>query len=978
MQKQSLLSRSIRTILFAGVSSAFFAVPAFAQDQQQESADELELVEERIQKEGIDDKEAAERIQVTGSRIARPELSQATPILVIGEDEIERAGTPDLGSILAELPAIGATDTVIGNRGSNFSAGVSSADLRRLGAARTLVLVNGKRHVAGQPGSSQVDLSSIPSSLIQRVEVVTGGASAIYGSDAVSGVVNVILKDNYEGLELSATGSTSTEGVGAGSHQFTILGGGDFMNGRGNATFFMTQTRLEETLENDIRQFERWGTVLNPDNTGRLDGIPDRLFVRNVGSEMINRFGVINPFGSGTRYTFGANGDPILQQNRDLTNSFAFGNFPGGCDTCFFGQDYVNYQPELRRETIGSTFNFSLTDSAELYGDFKYSRADISQQFQPSFRFGNIFIDVANNAFLDEGLRQELLANGQSFVRMAKFFDEWGNRSADNERQTFRVVSGVKGDVGIGSSVVDYDLYYSYGETSNVRNTLNSIIPGNFAAAVNSVIDPTTGEAVCADPSQASVNPEDCVAYNPFGFRQASQEAIDYVSADVTRTDTITQEYVGASFVTDSRGLVELPGGYIGVAFGFEYREETSETITDEFTRRGLTANAATPNEFGSYDVSEAFVEVNLPILADVAFAKELSVDAAFRKADYSHAGSVDAWKVGAIYSPFEDIRFRGTVGKAVRAPNIAEAFSPRSPGFAQVSDPCDADNINQNPNRAANCAALGVPEGFQANDNVSIQLISGGNPDLDPEESDSITLGMVYTPSYIENFSVTVDLYDIEISDAITFIQAQTVVNNCVDAVGGPSDTFCDQVSRDPSTNDITLVESGYLNASGLNTRGVEVDINYWTDLARFDLPGRLQTNLFINHLLELEFFEFQTQPDLNNDERGEVGDPEWQARFSLTYRLDDLRANWSARYIDRSALFDVTERLEAYENVSPNYVGSIVTHDLSADYHISDNFSINAGIRNVFDQTPPGYVGNPLYDLVGRRFFAGIKYMF
>lgn len=964
MNEQSLLARSIRTILFAGVSSAFFAVPAIGQEQQVNKEAEAE--------------EEVERIEVTGSRIARPELAQAAPLLSLGEEDIERFGTPDLGSILAELPAIGATDTVIGNRESNASAGVSSADLRRLGAARTLVLVNGKRHVAGQPGSAQVDLSSIPSSMIKRVEVVTGGASAIYGSDAVSGVVNVILKDDYEGLEFSATGSGSTEGVGAKSHQFTILGGGDFMNGRGNATFFMTQTRLQQTMENDIRQFERWGTILNPEDTGRLDGIPDRLFVRNVGSEMINRFGVINPFGGGPRYTFQPDGNPILQQERDGTNSFAFGSFPDGCDTCFFGQDYVNYQPDVRRETVGSTFNFDFNDYAQFYGDFKYSRADVEQQFQPSFRFGNITIDVANNAFIDEALRQELLDNGQSFVSMAKFFDEWGNRSADNERQTFRVVSGVKGAVPLGSTFLDYDFYYSYGETSNKRQTLNSLIPGNFAAAVNSVVDPETGEAVCADPSQADVNPQNCVAYNPFGFGQASQEAIDYVSADVTREDKITQEYLGASFVTDTTGMFELQGGPVDVAFGFEYREETSTTITDEFTRRGLTQNAATPNEYGEYDVSEFFAEVNLPILRDLDFAKELSIDAAFRTADYSHAGTADAWKVGLVYRPIDDVRLRGTLGQAVRAPNITEAFSPQSPGFANVSDPCDADNINQNPNRAANCQALGVPEGFQANDNVSIELISGGNPDLAPEESDSMTFGIVYTPSFLENFSITADLYDIEISDAITFIGAQTVVNNCVDSEGGPSGTFCSQVDRDEQTNDITQVRSGYLNAAALNTRGVEVDINYRTELEQYNLPGSLSANLFINHLIELESFEFQDQPELNNDEVGEVGDPEWQARMSLTYRLDDVSVNWSSRYLDRSALFDVTERLEAYENVSPNYVGSIVTHDVSASYYFSENFNVNAGIRNVFDKLPPGYTGNPLYDLVGRRAYAGVQYTF
>ena len=282
-----------------------------------------------------------ERISVTGSRIARTELSQPTPVIVLDAKDIAKFGSPDLGSILSELPAIGSTDTLIGNNNSNAAAGTSSADLRRLGSARTLVLIDGKRHVAGTPGESTVDLSTIPAALIERVEIITGGASAIYGSDAVSGVINVILKKDFEGFTANLTGTKSTEGVNERNHTFNILAGTDFADGRGNVTFFTGIERTGEVMSADIRQFEGWGTVVNPADTGEDDGIPDRLRKRNVSSEMIHANGVINPFGGAAgRYVFDASGNPVVQTDREFTNSFAFGNFPDGCQYCFNGEDY--------------------------------------------------------------------------------------------------------------------------------------------------------------------------------------------------------------------------------------------------------------------------------------------------------------------------------------------------------------------------------------------------------------------------------------------------------------------------------------------------------------------------------------------------------------------------------------------------------------------------------------------------------------
>ena len=967
MYNNSKVAKAIRlAMMFGAAATASISTSTFA-----EEADEVKQVE---------------RISVTGSRIKRAELSSPSPTLTIQAQELIRMGNPDLGSMLAELPALGATSTIIGNNNSNSSAGLSSVDLRRLGTKRTLVLVNGKRHVAGSPGSSQVDLSTIPAALIERVEVITGGASAIYGSDAVSGVVNVILKDDFEGIEFNLTGGNSTESVGNENYTFSVLGGGDIADGRGNVTFFAGIEDTTEVMSAAVRQWDNWGTVVNPDNDGEEDGVFDRLRRRNVGSEMINQFGVLNPFDDASRLTFDANGNRQDACERDLTNSFAFGELEEGCGTTgFFGEQYENYIPGVQRTTVGSTFNYEITENIQFFSDFKFTRAEVQQQFQPSFRFGGVFIDVEDNAFLSDDVRAELGGTGD--VELSKFFGEFGNRSAKNTRDLFRVVGGIEGSFELGDTDLDYELFYIYGETNNERVGENDLIPGNLLAGLDSVIDPDTGNAVCrsqlasaqgddySDP--ATVDAGSCVAYNPFGFAQASPEALDWVSVDVTRTDQIKQEVVGGSIAGDTSAFFKLQGGAIGFAAGVEYRTESSSTVTDELTKSGATTNAATPDEFGEYDVLETFVEVSFPILQDMFLAQELSLDAAYRSSDYSHAGNVDAWKVGMVYAPIEDLRFRGTYGVAVRAPNITEAFSPLSPGFARVSDPCDDDNILDDPDRVANCAALGIPAGFQANDNVSVDTFSGGNDSLTPEESTSLTLGTVWTPSYLENFSVTLDFYDIEIEDAIIEVASQDIADNCVDATGGPDAAYCSQIDRNES-NDISLVRSGFLNASAYNTAGLDVEMRYQFGLEGFELPGDVNLSLFVNKLLELERFEFQDRPDEINDEKGEVGDPEWQARISATYTLDDLSVTWQSRYIDRSVTYDVSPGGGSPEDLENGYVSSMTTHDLSFNYIVNDHLKINGGIRNLLDKLPQGWTNNPLYDLVGRRAYAGITVNF
>jgi len=924
-----------------------------------------------------------EEVVTTGTRILRPEFSQPTPVVSLGAEEISRFATPDLGSILGELPSIATTGTLSGNAigvagaGDGELAGTSSPDLRSLGLARTLTLVNGKRQVSAVAGSAQVDLSTIPTALVERVDLVTGGASAIYGSDAVSGVVNVILKDDFEGYSIDVNASDSLESVNGRNLNASLVAGFNFSEGRGNVTFFADVTDTETTVQSDIRQFQDFGTIVNPDDTGEEDGIPDRLVVANVGSELISRTGVINPFGGGIgRFTFNDAGVPVLQQERDGTNSFAFGSFANGCDTCFFLSDFRTFIPEVERNTIGTNFKYDFSDRFTGYGSVRYVDSDIVQLAQPIFRFGNVQINVADNAFLDNGLRQQLLDGGQTTVTFAKFLDELGARSATNSRELLQYNLGVKGDFNFGPSEVDFDVSFSSGETENLRVTPSELIEDNFAAALDSVIDPATGQAVCRSLTAGSVNPQNCVPFNPFGFAQSSQASRDFVSADVMRFDEITQDVFSATFVTDSSAYFSLPGGPIGIASGFEYREETATTTTDALTQSDLTTNAATPDNFGEFDVTEFFTEISLPLIKDVPFVHELTIGGAFRTADYSHAGDADAWKLDFLFAPVESLRFRGTIGEAVRAPNISEAFDAQSPGFANINDPCDADNIGDDPDRAGNCAALGIPTGFQANDNVSIDILSGGNPDLISEEAESFTIGFILQPTGIPGLSLTLDYYDIEITDSIINVAAQDILDNCVDSSSGLDAGFCSQVDRDPITQDVSLVRSGFLNAAAFDTEGFELNVEYRDiELESFGLPGTLDLSLLVNRVEELNEFEFQDRPDEIDVEVGEIGDPETQYRFNATYRLGDFNATWTSRFVDRSFLLDISPTGDIEEDQSPAFVASLTTHDLTANYLINDTFSVYGGIRNIFDDVPAGNINNAIYDLVGRRAFFGVR---
>jgi outer membrane receptor protein involved in Fe transport len=934
-----------------------------------------------------DEASSVEDVVVTGSRIPRPNLEQPTPVATISNEAIQTSGTQDLGSIIAELPALSSNSTVRGNSDSfGDSGGLNFPDLRSLGSARTLTLVDGKRHVGGDAGNAAVDLNSIPAALVERVEVITGGASAIYGSDAVSGVVNIILKDDYEGAEFTAQGGISEDGDG-GNYSANAVFGRNFLDNRLNITASLFYDHSDQVLASDIGALRDIGSIVNPEDTGPNDGIPDRILVPNVLSDMLDENGVILDWFSAAPITaFLNDGTPVPQQPRLGDNSFAFGSF-ADCPTCVALEDYVVLQPETDRYGTNIRLRYDLTDNITAYFDGKYVQSQILDFVQPSFTFGEYYIEP-DNAFITPAIAAVV---GGRDITFGRFNNDIGPRINDITRETYRAVAGVRGTFETGFADIGWDLSYNYGETQNEFVSRNGIIPGNYAAAIDSV-RMADGTIQCRSqtpgPDQTD---EACVPFNPFG-QQNSQAAIDYVNYEATRTHTITQEVITGVFNFDTSKFFSLQGGPLGFAGGFEYRKETSENINDPLVISGITENAPQPDAFGEFDVTEGFVEFNAPLLADLPFAYRLSIDGAYRYADYSTVGGAEAWKVGGIYAPVRDISFRGTYSRAVRAPNITEAFLPATAGFFSVTDPCDVDNIDADPDRTANCAADGIPAGFVANTNVSIEGVSSGNPNLDAEEAESFTYGVVLQPRWLPGVSFTADYYDIQIDNAIAQIGAQDIIDNCYDASGGLDGNFCSLFTRGADQN-IDGVTTTFVNAAALTTKGWdfeltgtrELDPSNWSYLA-----GRVSASITANYLEELNFFAFADRPDEIDVEAGEVGDPEWSYKSRITWDNGTWAVTGETRYEGRAARYDVTPTpgVNTAESIMPNSVGAQLYHDLVVRYRINDglwavsNVELFGGINNITDQDIPfGLTGNGTsssYELYGRQFFGGIRARF
>jgi outer membrane receptor protein involved in Fe transport len=911
-----------------------------------------------------------EEVLVTGSRIVRKDFVAPSPVQTVDSERITLQGTINTEQLLNQLPQVvpGLTNT-----SNNPGDGTASVDLRGLGSQRTLVLVNGKRMVpTGQDGT--VDINNIPAALIERVEVVTGGASAVYGSDAVAGVVNFIMKTDFEGVQFDSRYSLTEENDGD-RYDLSLTMGANFDGGRGNATFFVGYTDREDVFAGD-RGFSE---------TALGDAIGDDPYLYPFGSSGIPGtlvFGTAN-FPDGTTNSSGARFNP------DGTAS----PYNGATDSYNFSP--VNYlQLPQERYTMNANIRYDLNDKITAYGEGLFVETTVPQQLAPTpAQLLGVNFAYADSPFLSDQAKQMFAASFDEdgdgvaeISRLRRRLVENDVRFANNDRTVTRFIVGLKGDLG---DSWQWDVYYNWGKVKTNERLTGDAAGSRLTAALNTVdgvtcIDPLTGGAIGGG----------CVPANIWGEGNISPEAIDYIQVGATNTTDYEQVYFGG---TMTGTVFELPAGDVGVAFGAEYRDEKSAFTPDEFLASGdvLGFNSGEPT-VGEFDVTEVFGEINVPILADVPFASYLGVNGAYRYSDYSTVGTVSSFAYGAEWAPISDLRFRGQFQRAVRAPNIVELFQGSANGFPSFQDPCAGGVTGA---LRDFCVQTGIPasriDTFEEADS-QVEATFGGNPDLSEEESDTITFGFVYQPEWLSGLSLTLDYYQIEIDGAIDV--AGGGVNNlialCYQSLNASSE-FCQAITRD-ANGDIINVNALNANIAEFTTEGIDLQVQYAWDLG-FGLGGdgsTLTLQAIGNHTMENSFVPAPGQPQ--RDCEGRFGSPcgqtlvgtaipenKWDT--SLTWASGPMSVFLQWSWIDEVTDTRIDDGTPANTLPVPE-LDSISYWNLSGRYSFNDMIDLTLGVENLFDEDPPKYGDQSVqsntdpstYDVLGRRYWAGLTVRF
>ena len=1089
--------------------------------------------------------ESIEEVIVTGSRIARDSnLTGALPVQSLTAEDIQSSGEFSLSDVVNDVPALlsSLTQESSVDRGA---AGGNRLNLRGLGQNRTLVLVDGRRHVGGAQGSSAVDIGSIPAALVERVEVLTGGASAVYGADAVSGVVNFILRDDFEGLEIDARYASSEYGD-AQQGVFSLVYGENFADGRGNITF-AADVRQDAGLKVNERgdglyagsssnwpnpdlRFQQGDIGPNTPNfatfydyattglyhyglnipTSASDFIADYTDEFGVAPTLtaaetaligraanafpraerpLSTFGLtsgygkiipgnassFNGFSAETPIDLNGNGVPdCLDSYTGFSSSFSSPESPfgviGGCWTIqedgtvlpvrdgiiannvnSFGGDGYNATQEglddivLPDEKISLNLlgHYDLTDSDTAFLELKYVTQETSAELRPT-SFWDILPGLSDNPFLPEFIRGVAEQTGGVGLTVDPLhFDSTGTY----KRDTWRVVGGLEGEFDNGWQ---YETSINYGRYDYEFTRFGNVILDRFLAAFDAVTDPDTGQPACRadvypdapatktpfniprwNPGYYSYTPGsgDCAPLNLWAGKDGvSQEAIDFVTYDAWNELSIDQFVLSGTVIGDSADWFELPGGPLGFAAGFEYREESSEAKVDPWQRGVIPPGSPYPagtlistvegnseslpmngslvfdptvirdNETGEYDATDVFVEVSLPILANQPGFEEFTVDVAARASDYSTIGNTESWKLNLIWAPIEDFAFRGGVSQAVRAPNITELFGPVVGTTSRPTDPCDIktidglrkDGFNDKAEASlANCSAefdrIGVV--YTGDDGVYnwtdplTARFSGqisGNRDLTEETADTITYGFVFSPSFLPGFTLTLDYWDITIEDAISAVSVQNIIDGCYQSAT-PNQEFCDRIERNPDPSSLQAGGFVFFRQSSINFAKFETDGFDLTASYNFDI-GAHGFDISVTGTEVKSNNDFTNPNDLTEIDPalGELYLPELAGNIFLGWTWGDLSVGWQSQYLGEMLLGSPRMEIETYlTQFGPSVLmDETWIHDINARYVVNEELTVYGGINNLTHTDP--FMSENAYPATprGRMIFLGGTY--
>lgn len=961
--------------------AAFLALPGATAYAQEDDGLVVEGADDVIEDDGTAEQEG-EVIVVTGSAIERRDLTTTAPLAIMDKTELEASGMASVGEILQNLPSQSNAINVQFNNGGDGSTRIN---LRGLGDGRTLVLLNGRRHVAGGTGADgSVDLNAIPLAVIERVEVLKDGASAIYGSDAIGGVVNIITRRDFNGTEATGYYGSTADGLAA---VYDVSATAGVSGDRGNVVFSVGYYQQNPMYAGDREysstdKFYDWQASCVDAEGNRLPECQD------------------------VWYPNGSTGTPqgYLQDRLELPGNDAWqevinpdtGTCPSGVcqlggttrDFRFPGEaglgDLYNYQPEnylvtpQQRYNLYSSGSYKLTDHTNAFFEASYLNRESDQLLAPEPLFTiseGITVDAENyyNPY------------GRPFIDIRRRFVEAGNRRYLQDIDTVRVVTGFDGRLGNDLEFFKnwrWSAAFNYGRTTGTQLKEGSLVLSNLAEALGPSYVDSEGNPRCG--TAAAPGSPDCVPLNLFGGAGTiTQDMLDYIQ--YTGIAQGFNEMRSWTFNTSGR-LAETPwGGDLALATGFEYRSEAGGFTPDPLTASGNTTGNKSDPTAGGFDVYEAYGELSFVPVVGKPLAEWLELTAAARTSRYSTFGSATTWKGGGLWRIQKGFSVRGTYSTAFRAPGISALFSGQSDSFPSVTDPCDTQQGPRTELEQANCSADGLPDDY-ADDRTQLRARVGGNPELDPETAKILTMGAVYEPHFLSGVALTVDYFNVKVDNAISSKGATVLLSNCYSQ---ESREDCDKIVRDPATGAITNIIDTATNIGGNETAGVDFSLRY-----DHNTPvGRFRHNLEGTWLQKF---------DAILAERTIIGKgvydlgvfPSWKFNFSTLWGRGAWGAGLNARFIGsiRECEDDDCRQGEEFNEMNPEPLSRKVDANITGDLFVNwtrktelGTTRLTLGMNNVLDQDPAvifnGFLGTSdaaTYDFLGRYAYVRLVQQF
>lgn len=998
MFNNSKLAKSIRLAMLFGATT-LVAPYSMAQDAAADAGEE---------------QEAVEKIEVTGSRIKKLDLETTRPVTFIDSDYIAERGITNAQSAVTDIPGVfaAASPEVGGNTGaSSQGVGQRTINIFGLGSQRTLTMVNGNRFVSSNSpvgGASadgnQLDVNNIPVSLIDRVEVVKVGGAATYGADAVAGVVNYVLKKDYEGAEISVDNNFIGTDIG---NDFSVRGliGGNFDSGKGNAVIAVEYNKLDNILARDVPTlYDSWSSFTPTANDAVLDANGDRFagqvrLYPNTRAGILSFSGLLTPGSTAiTNLGLGQWSDGNFYQVDPAGSGnlvpFDTGS-PTGNAVWSAGGDGLDLG-ETNTATEGyERWNMTAMSTYEIndYVNLNFlAFANSSEAKNPGYQaaqynsgvfggLGGALEFSTDYPYLNNSARTQIegLLGGPGNFYMHKGWTDLGQREVINESNVYSFKFGFDGEFEMAEEFWSWELNYQKG-WSSVYSQSSAVNELRFVTAMDVGVNPNTGEIDCkynyVDGYGEQYRPEGfgltaddnplggadaCAPLNPFGA--ISEEAKDYVLYNSMGKTRIEQEIINGFL---SGTIMSLPAGDLGVAAGFEHRREFA-SFADDATSSfvGTTANTLA----GSYDTTDTYVEIYAPAVSpdmDIPFVDSLTFETSYRTMDNSRSGSDNAWALGINYRPLEDVMVRANVQRTVRAPAVSELFLPVVEVSAFGADPCDAVNRESGPNpavRQANCDAEGIPADFASiARNASRRGFQGGNENLGNEQAKSKNIGIIYSPSWAEGLQLAADYVEIDITNAIVSFTLTDIMEACYDGVDYPN-AFCGAFTRGPDfqlpTNN--AFTSGFVNAALRTFRAIEYTASYSTEVKDMPFVGEMLGDAG-SFDIALRAYNLKKNATSNTgfdftDTTGQHNNPDWRSDIRIRHSIGDLTTLLDIEYSGEGARnvnqANDLQYIDQFGNPYTEIDSRTLVH-LSANYSLTENTMVRARIDNLLDWEP------------------------